>query len=252
MTSPLISCIVPVFNGERYLGEALDSIFAQTYRPLKVLVVDDGSTDGTPNLVMRYGDRVRSLFQPNAGQAAARNRGLQAAQGEFVAFLDQDDLWHPEKLDRQMARFEARPELDLCVTHACHFWSPELQDVPTWLRDDPRFTQSLPAYSLGALLARRGIFDTVGRFDAALPVGEDTDWFLRAVERGVTIELLPDLLMYRRLHQTNLSWRSADPNSTDRATFAKIVKASLDRRRRLNPIAPPALEYPRPDRTPTR
>jgi glycosyltransferase involved in cell wall biosynthesis len=103
MTAPLISCVVPVFNGERYLGEALDSILAQTYRPLELLVVDDGSTDGTAALVTRYRDQIRPLFQPNAGQAAARNLGLSVARGEFVAFLDADDLWHPEKLARQMA-----------------------------------------------------------------------------------------------------------------------------------------------------
>jgi len=251
VSKPLISCIVPAFNGERYLGEALDSIFAQTYGPLEVLVVDDGSTDGTADLVTGYGDRVRSLFQPNAGQAAARNRGLQAAHGEFVAFLDHDDLWHPEKLARQMARFEVRPELDLCVAHARNFWSPELPEVPPWLRGHSRFTQPVAAYTLGALLARRSIFDAVGTFDPALPVGEDTDWFLRAVEHGPTIELLPDVLLHRRLHETNRSWRSAAPTSTDRAIFAQIVKASLDRRRRLHPGAPPPLEYPRPDRAQT-
>jgi glycosyltransferase involved in cell wall biosynthesis len=252
VTAPLISCIVPAFNGERYLGEALDSILSQTYRPLELLVVNDGSTDRTAALVTEYGDRVRSLFQPNAGQAAARNLGLSEARGEFVAFLDQDDLWHPEKLSRQMARFEIRPELDLCVTHARNFWSPELADAPPWLRGDPRFMQSLPAYAAGALLARRGIFDSVGRFDVALPVAEDADWFLRTVEQRVIIELLPDVLMYRRLHQTNRSWHTATPNSTDRAIWVQVVRASLDRRRRLNRTAPPPLEYPRQSRTPTR
>jgi glycosyltransferase involved in cell wall biosynthesis len=103
VNAPLISCIVPVFNGERYLGEALDSILAQTYRPLEVVVVDDGSAEGAAAVVARYRDQIRPLFQPNAGQAAARNLGLSVARGEFVAFLDADDLWHPEKLARQMA-----------------------------------------------------------------------------------------------------------------------------------------------------
>jgi len=251
VSGPLISCVVPVFNGERYLKEALDSILVQTYRPLEIIVIDDGSTDGTAAVVTSYGAQVRYVSQPNAGQAAARNLGLGEACGEFVAFLDQDDLWHQEKLARQMARFAVRPELDLCVTHGRNFWSLELQDVPPWLQNDPRFIQSLPAYALGALLARRGVFDSVGTFDPALPICEDIDWFLRAVEHGVTIELLPDLLMYRRLHQTNRTWRSATPKSADRAVFARIVKASLDRRRRLNPTAPPPLEYPRPERTQT-
>src|SRR5688572_13312922 len=100
---PLISCVVPVFNGERYLSETLESIFAQSYRPLEVIVADDGSTDRTPDTVAGYGDRIRYLKQENAGASAARNLGLEAARGEFIAFLDADDLWHAEKLQRQMA-----------------------------------------------------------------------------------------------------------------------------------------------------
>src|SRR5712692_4526575 len=98
MKSALISCIVPVFNGERYLGETLDSILAQTYRPLEIIVVDDGSTDGTPAVANGYSEFIRYLWQANAGEAAARDQGLKVAQGELMAFLDADDLWHPKKL----------------------------------------------------------------------------------------------------------------------------------------------------------
>jgi glycosyltransferase involved in cell wall biosynthesis len=111
MSTPLVSCIVPVFNGERYLAEALDSVLGQTYRALEVIVVDDGSTDGTPAVVRTFGARVRCVTQPNAGLAAARNRGLAAATAELVAFLDADDLWLPEKIACQMERFRAHPEL---------------------------------------------------------------------------------------------------------------------------------------------
>src|SRR5712664_390476 len=128
MTPTLISCIIPVFNGERYLREALDSILAQTHRPVEIIVADDGSSDGTAAVVASYGDHVHYLHQPNAGPAAARNLGLSAARGEFVAFLDADDLWHPEKLVHQRARFQARPELDLCVTHVQNFLIPELHE----------------------------------------------------------------------------------------------------------------------------
>lgn len=121
MKQPLISCIVPVYNGELYLREAIDSILAQTYRPLEIIVVDDGSTDATPDVVAGYGDRLRYIRQPNAGPGAARNHGLNLAQGEFIAFLDADDLWHPDKLARQMTRFLNRPDLDLCITYAQHF-----------------------------------------------------------------------------------------------------------------------------------
>ena len=102
---PLISCIVPVYNGELYLRDALDSILAQTYQPLDILVVDDGSTDRTVQLVASYGEQIRYRWQPNAGPAAARNSGLRLTQAEFVAFLDADDVWHPSKLARQMQAF---------------------------------------------------------------------------------------------------------------------------------------------------
>ncbi len=234
MSRPLISCIVPAFNGERYLGEALDSILAQTYRPLEVLVADDGSTDGTAAVLVGYGPLVRSLWQLNAGPAAARNLGLRTAGGEFIAFLDADDLWHPEKLTRQMARFAARPELDLCVTHARNFWIPELRERAALYRGHPRMTASLPGYSPVTLLARRALFDTVGGFDVTLPVGEDTDWFLRAAEHAAVMELLPDVLVYRRLHQTNMGWRALPRDSKEREVFVRVIKASLDRRRGRN------------------
>jgi len=228
MNPPLISSIVPVFNGERYLKEALDSIRAQTYRPLEIIVADDGSTDGTAAVMAGSGSEVRYLFQPNAGPAAARNLGLSAARGEFVAFLDHDDLWHPEKLARQMARFQARPDLDVCVTHVRNFWIPELSEEAARYKDHRR-SQAVPGYTTATLLARRTLFDAVGGFDPVLQHGDSTEWFLRAAEHRAVIELLPDVLTYRRLHQTNRTRRLA---AASRDQYLRIVKTSLDRRRR--------------------
>src|SRR5712692_6205416 len=223
----MISCIVPVFNGERYLAEALESILKQSYRPLEIIVVDDGSTDGTANVVARYGAKVRCLRQPNSGPAIARNLGLSAATGEFVAFLDADDLWHPEKLERQMARFQARPELDACVAHVQNFWIPELREEAERFRDH-RISQPLPGYVTGTLLARRSIFKAIGPFNVALGHGDSADFFLRAAEHGAVMEMLPDVLSYRRLHRTNRSRLLA---SHSRDEYLKILKAVLDRRR---------------------
>ena len=244
MHPPVIRCIVPVFNGERYLKEALDSIRAQTYRPLEIIVADDGSTDGTAAVVARYGAEVRYLSQPNAGPAAAQNLGLNAAWGEFVGFLDHDDLWHPEKLARQMARFRDRPELDLCVTHARNFWIPELEQEAARYRDHRR-AEAVPGYYASSLLARRGLFDTVGRYDTTLGHGSQLEWFIRATDHGAAIELLPDLLVYRRLHQGNRS-RLMGPASRDE--FVRILKTFLDRRRLLNSVVPAPHEPPATDR----
>jgi glycosyltransferase involved in cell wall biosynthesis len=237
MNPPLISCIVPVYNGERYLGEALESILAQTYRPLEIIVADDGSTDGTAAVAATYGDQVRYLRQENAGPAAARNLGLGAVQGEFVAFLDADDLWHPEKLARQMARFEARRDLDMCVTQAQNFWIPELRDFGARHRDHPGLGETLEGYSVCTLLVRRSLFDTVGDFNPEFSVAEDTDWFLRAFEHGAVMESLPDVLMYRRWHTANVSWRAFASYENLRDVRLQLVKARLDRRRRADMMA---------------
>jgi glycosyltransferase involved in cell wall biosynthesis len=228
MPLPLVSCIVPVLNGERYLREALDSILAQTYRPMEIIVADDGSTDGTAALSADYGGQVRYLFQPNAGTAAACNLGLTVAQGDFVAFLAADDLWHPEKLSRQISRLQARADLDLCVTYVQNFWIPELKEEADRFRNH-RISQPLPGYVPQTLLARRALFETVGHFNTALRHADSTDWFLRVIEHGGVIDILHDVLVYRRIHQSNLSRRMA---SASRQEYVELVKATLDRRRR--------------------
>ncbi len=227
-TEPLVSCIVPVYNGERYLGETLDSIFGQTYRPLEVIVADDGSTDGSTAAAASYGPRVRFASHAHAGLPATRNLGLSIAQGELIAFLDADDLWHPEKLERQAARFRARPELDLCVTHVRNFWVPELAAEREQYRDR-RYAQPLPGYTCVTLLAKRTLFDAVGSFNTELVLGDDNEWFLRAFDFGAVRELLPDVLVYRRLHPSNMS-RQLLSDIPD--ALVQIVKMTLDRRRR--------------------
>jgi glycosyltransferase involved in cell wall biosynthesis len=226
----LISCIVPVYNGEKYLAEAIESILKQSYRPIEIIIADDGSTDRTATVAGRYGKQIRYLRQANAGTAAARNLGLSAAAGDFVAFLDADDLWHAEKLSRQMACFRARPALDYCVTHVQNFWIPELIEEEKKFRDH-RMSKALPGYVTGTLLARRDFFNAVGPFNLAINHADDTEWFLRANERGAAMELLSDVLLYRRLHYTNLSRVNA---SNSRDQYLRVLKTALDRRRRLN------------------
>lgn len=225
-----ISCIVPVYNGERYLKEALDSILAQTYSQREIIVVDDGSTDGTSKIAAEFGGQLRYLIQPHTGPAAARNCGLSAASGDFVTFLDADDLWHPEKLLRQLGCFEKRPELGYCVTHIQNFWVRELSEEKDKLNNH-RLSQPLPGYVTQTLMARRGVFETVGFFDASLRHGDDTDWFLRASDQGALAELMPDVLVYRRLHDANLSRAAA----ASREEYLHIIKNTLNRRRRKQP-----------------
>jgi glycosyltransferase involved in cell wall biosynthesis len=230
MNSSLISCIVPVFNGEGYIREALESILAQTHRPLEIIVADDGSTDRTASIVAGFGERVRYVKQSNKGPATARNLGLSMATGDLVAFLDADDLWHPEKLERQLARFHARPELDYCVTHAQNFWIPELE-VEAEKYHNHRISKPMPGYVTQTLMARRVLFEAIGLFDSALSHSDSTDWFLRAAEHGAVMELLPEVLTYRRLHSNN---RSRIRAAKSRDEFLELLRLSLGRRRQLN------------------
>ena len=222
----LISCIVPVYNGERYLSEALDSIIAQTYRPLEIIVVDDGSTDETPHIVARYGQQISYLRQSNQGPAAARNRGVDSAHGEFIAFLDADDLWHKEKLARQMACFKVRPELELCITHIKNFWVPELKHEQEQLKNSP-LAQEQPGPSQ-TILARHTLFNRVGKFDETILHRDTMEWILRSQDLGATCEILSKALVYRRIHDNNLSRRRS---TIDRRDLLDIVKSVLIRRR---------------------
>ena len=228
MCQALVTCIVPAFNGDRYLREALDSIVAQTYRPTEIIVVDDGSTDGTADLVAEYGKLVKYFWQPNTGPASARNLGWRVAAGKWVAFLDQDDVWHPEKLSRQIAYFDARPHLDVCVTHIQNFWVPELAAEAKRFAQH-RLMQPIPGFLTQTMLARHELVDQVGPFDTSLQYGDGTDWFLRAIEHGVITELVQDVLVFRRLHHANFSRRFA---TASRNEYLHILKGSLDRRRR--------------------
>ena len=234
MTDPLVSCVVPVHNGERYLGEALDSIAAQTHRPIEIIVVDDGSTDGSAAVAGRHPAAVRLHAQPNAGPAAARNRGLRDARGEYLAFLDADDLWHPEKLARQLARFRVRPELGFSVAHVENFWDPAFAPAEG-SPEASRLTRPVPGYVAPTLLARASVFAAVGDFSESRPHTSEPDWFLRAAERGVVGELIPDVLLRRRLHGANRS-RVRSVHSTEE--YLRLIKATLDRRRRERPESP--------------
>jgi glycosyltransferase involved in cell wall biosynthesis len=223
----LVSCIVPAHNAAAHLRMALDSILDQTHRPLEIVVVDDGSTDDTAAIAASYGEPVRVVHQVDAGPAATRNLGIRSARAELVAFLDPDDLWHPEKLARQVARFRARPELDCSVTHVRMFWPEGHDDVERRYRDHPRMA-GIPGYATGSLLARRSAFDRVGPLNTGLWFTDAVDWFVRAREHGLAIELLDDVLVFHRLHRDNLTSRREEAS---RDEFLALVKGALDRRR---------------------
>ncbi len=217
---PLISCVVPVFNGARFIGKALQSILLQSHPVAEIVVVDDGSRDELDASLAIYGPSIELVRQSNLGPAAARNHGVRVAKGEFLAFLDADDVWHPDKIARQMARFAARPELQLCLCMQRPFWEPEMRHEETRLRAEGHlFAKDHAGYVCQAMLMPRATFELVGEFNEALRVGEDTDWLIRAKECAVTTEMLDEVLFYRRMHGSNLSTRAAGEVVADRLDF---------------------------------
>jgi glycosyltransferase involved in cell wall biosynthesis len=224
---PLVSCVIPVFNGERHVGEAIDSVLGQNHRPLEVIVVDDGSTDATADVVQSRGDAVRYVRQANAGPSSARNHGVQLARGALVAFLDADDRWLPGKLARQIAALTERPELDGCLTHGRLFWDGDgaiAAEESAWPSERRIDTGGLIG---STLVMRRRVFDTVGVFDPTLPHSGTAEWFTRAREQGAVMETIAEVLIERRMHAGNFSRQRAVRDEE----YFRLLKRSLDRKR---------------------
>lgn len=191
----LVSVVIPTYNCERWIAQTLDSVLAQTHRPLEVIVVDDGSSDRTPEIVAGYGPPVQLLRQRNQGVCVARNSGFERSRGDFVCFLDHDDHWFPWKLQRQLEAFASYPETGVVFTSFA-LWLPEQGDFPPAQtlapaddappRHDPEFSGwiyhqfLLDCWALtSTAMIRRAAFERSGGFDVALPYSEDWDLWLK-------------------------------------------------------------------------
>ena len=218
--NPLTSVIIPVYNEERYLSEALDSVQKQSYSPIEIIVIDDNSVDNSATIAKSY-QMVKYFFQPKSGLSAALNKGLGIASGEFFTFLDADDIWEEHKLSLQMEALRKDPSLDAVFGHHRQFFSREASRIT---EDQP----ILPAPFKGAMLIRRESFFRVGLFDTSLILGDFIDWYKRAMEAGLKFLMLPDIVMRRRIHDDNSSVRDRYAEKD----YVKIMKAALDRERK--------------------
>jgi glycosyltransferase involved in cell wall biosynthesis len=221
---PLVSVVIPVYNAERYVIQAIDSVVRQSHAALEVLVIDDASTDRSGEVARRYPDsRVRVVRQPNAGPAAARNHGVGLARGELLAFLDADDLWEPRKLELQWEALRALPGPAMVFGSLI-----EVRDSV----DRPGATlvpcgDAMQAPSVGTLLLRASDFRRVGFFDTRWQVGEFIDWYARARDLGLEEVLVPQVLLKRRLHDDNLGVRKR----AARQEYARVIASAVARRR---------------------
>lgn len=220
-----ISVVIPAFNQATFLGAAIESVLAQTRPAKEIIVVDDGSTDATPEVARRYGDRIGYIRQDNAGLSAARNTGIQAAMGDYVALLDSDDLWLPRFLELTGRLLDSRPDLGAVYAglqfvdaHGIPLHQQVTRTVaPEALHDaliDGEF------FAADAVLVRRACFDRVGLFNPALRASEDWDMWLRVARAYAFAGLSEPLLLYR-MHGENMS---ADPSRMLR--YQRMVVAS--------------------------
>lgn len=218
--APLVSVTIPVFNAEAYVADALASVLAQQHPALEVIVVDDGSTDRSLEAVRRVADsRCRVMRQPQSGAAAARNLGVAESGGALLAFLDADDVWPANKLELQVRALENDPGLDMVFGHYVSFGEGGELSAE---RD------AQPGYSLGTMLIRRARFLDVGPLATRWRVGEFIEWYARAEDAGLRHAMLPEMLLRRRVHETNMT--GSDPGAlTD---YVRIVREIAARRAR--------------------
>lgn len=203
--APQVSVIIPVYNGDRFVAQAIDSVLQQTMADCEIIVVDDGSTDCTADMLQGYGNSIRVIRQENQGVAIARNVGIQQAQADFIAFLDADDWFYPNKLEAQLRQFEQYPEAGLVHSGWCRVdaeGKPLLEVMPwlqvpvlnleSWLRWKP----VLPS----AMLFRKTWLETAGGFDPRFPPAEDTELVLRLAKLGCEAVWLKQITVGYRQH----------------------------------------------------
>jgi glycosyltransferase involved in cell wall biosynthesis len=233
-SNPLVSVVIPAFNSERFLAEAIESALAQTYTPVETIVVDDGSSDGTAEAARAHVG-VTLIEQRNSGPSAARNRGFAASRGEFVAFHDSDDVMTPDKLAVQVGHMLENPgvgcvlaeqELILEAGAELPFWV-EGTKVETVMPPRPPELEDEPMVHPMTMVVRRETFERVGNFDESMRAAEDFDWMLRAAEEGVEIARLSDVLLRRRVHPDSLTQDAA----ASRAGMFRAFKARIERHR---------------------
>jgi len=229
---PEITVVIPVYNRAALLPEAIDSALAQTYRSFEIVVVDDGSTDATPEVAARYGAKIRYVRQDNGGESAARNRGIREARGVWIAFLDSDDRWEPEALDTMMTASRAHPEAGLVAVKARAMLADGTPTARIHGKKSPGpffTTRSLLWGDAGGVqmpMVKRDLLLAAGGFDTALTSAPDCDMWLR-LSFATTMVGVPDPLLLVRRHP--------DSASADRSLNARMWLAILDKLERAHP-----------------
>jgi glycosyltransferase involved in cell wall biosynthesis len=222
---PLVSVIIPVFNCEQFIAEAIDSVLQQGYDPLEIVVIDDGSTDKTADVVKGLSGNIFYHYQNNAGIAEARNKGLELAGGEWIGFIDADDVWLDNKLNLQAGILSQNPDIEMVIGFLVPLPFENRNDVTEKQIKTGKIALAL---QLGSTLIRKSVFNKIGGFDPELTMAEDSDWFFRVMEADVRVHVLQEIVQLYRQHDNNITKDKPGANSY----MLKAFKKSLDRRRK--------------------
>lgn len=220
-----ISVIIPAYNAEKYLSDAIESVLKQTIAVDEIIVVDDGSADGTKTIAQGFNGIVQYVYQENKGVAAARNKGLNLAKGEFITFIDADDIWVKNKIELQMQLLKKTPEVEMLIGFLQRVYK-ESAGASFKVFDGDE--SGIFVLQLGSTLIRREVFKKVGKFDEEMALSEDLDWFLRCREVGIDVEVHEDVVQFYRQHEKNITKNRRVTNSF----MLKAFKKSLERRRK--------------------
>jgi glycosyltransferase involved in cell wall biosynthesis len=225
MEQPLVSIIIAVKNGERYLRLAIESVRRTRYEPREIIVVDGKSEDDT-RLIARSFAEVRLIAQEGRGLSDAWNVGVGAAMGNLIGFLDSDDLWAPNKLHVQVAFMQQHTEIQYTIGRVKFFLEPGFS-IPRGFKRELLESDHVGRIP-GTLLARKNVFESIGGFDTMLLLAGDVDWFVRAKDSKVPMAILDEVFLYKRVHDSNLS-SNARLNSEE---LLRVFKNSVDRQRK--------------------
>lgn len=220
-----ISVIIPVFNGEKFLAEAIDSVISQTYKAYEIIIVDDGSNDDTVSIAKSYSE-IDYYYQKNEGVSSALNLGLSKIKGDFISFLDADDIWVENKLEKQIEFLREHPKSEGVFAYHQRFYKKPSEELTEAEKSDTK--RVLPGHFKGTLLIRKDSFFRVGLFNTSLKIGDFLDWYRRASDMGVNLSNVPDILLKRRIHDNNTS----SINKSSMSDYIRIMKDSIDRRRK--------------------
>ena len=223
-----VSVVIPTYNRQEFLADAINSVLSQTIKPFEIIVIDDGSTDASEDVLKKYGDQIKLIRQENSGVSVARNVGIKAAHGSLIAFLDSDDMWLPGKLERELEFFER--DLNLALVHSDVFLvSDNVRTRPRAGRERfsgscyAEFFSESPAFPiLSTVIVRASALRRVGYFDERLRTSEDIDLWLR-VSRAHLFAFITEPLVLRRIHGQNLTSDMAKFFATDLIVYEKAM-----------------------------